>query len=232
MLKKFYMPNINLVHIHLTSYTKALCFKISKGFLEYDNLESLLDLIDYIKTNTKIELVGQPDKIRVSENNFVYRQRLFFTTLADIFILCGRENIEILFTDVVYITTQNAKPDQNEEKYLTYYAAQQGFDNYNEWLLNTCKIYIMFYLRLKNIEHISTIDDEALLYIKDKKGCLDRAPYLMSIYDLKHKKYIVFQQTDLEDPRLYTQSSSNSVLTYGFTNRNILEDKKKGLFQK
>ena len=226
------MPNINLVHIHLTSYTKALCFNISKGFLEFDSLENLLDLIDYISCSTNIELVGQPDKVRIDTDLFVYRQRIFFTTLADIFSLCGQESIEILFTDTVYFITQNVSLDVNEEKYLSFYAKQQGFDNYNDWLLNTCKVYIMFYLRLKNIEHISLIDDEALQYIKDRKGCLDRAPYLMSIYDLKQKNYIVFQQTDLEDPRLYTPSKANSILNYGFTNRNVLDDKKRGVFSK
>ena len=231
MEKKFYIPSINLMHINLTSYTKALCLCINRGYLEFDNLKDLLDIIDYIRDKTKIEIVGNTDKIRVDNDKYVYRQRLYFIAIVDIFKLCEKFKVEFCFTDDIYFLTKTLKNNVTEQKYLDYYANKLGYSKYSEWLLNVCKIYIMFYLRLKNIEHLSNIDEDVEQFIHSKKGYLDRAPYFMSICDMKNKNFVVFQQTDLEDPCLYTTNNTNSILAYGFTNRNILDDKKKGLLK-
>lgn len=213
----------------LDSSNKALCFCINKGYIESDELEPLYYLRETIAGNKDwIYNVGKIDKIHLGGKNFCYRQRIFFTDFLKTCQLCKENGIIVQTTPAFKISITNIVSCSEELKYLEWYANvfSESVDNY---LTNTCKV--QMYSLLNDNLMLSPLKYEVEEILKHKEGYLERAPFLAMRYDNVSNTSQIFIPAKNDDRRLYTTDNLQLTDTYGFSERLIEKDTKKGVFK-
>ena len=230
--KCFYIPDINLMHVRLNDTVKALCYGITRGYFETNTLADMLEIIDALK-DLGVTLVFNVDKVKVADTRVVYRQRVFFTKFDKILDVCVKYNCNINCVDDIALSEPCYRFLDKDMPYLIKYADKLNMD-VETWLVLVFKYYCTVYLQAKHIEHLSLIDDSCREELVGVKGLLDRAPYFLSVCDIKNKHFVVLQHFDVCNEQLYTiiENGTTSMFSYGFTNLNVMADKKQGLFVK
>lgn len=227
--KYFYIPMINLMHVCVNEGIKALCYGVTRGYFETDSLEGMFEIIDNV--DDSIKLVDKIDKVRLKNGLVVYRQRVYFKRLETIARFCEIQQINFELTDNIALTKSSYKNISKDMPYLEFYAKKLGMSVEN-WLILVFRFYCYLYLKHKHLLDLSHVDEIVESELKTVKGLLDRAPYFLSVCDIPQLKYVVLQEFDIEDARLYTidTNGTSSFFNYGFTNITVLRDKKAGLF--
>lgn len=212
---------------------KALCLVVNKGYFETVTLDGMLDILDKCSDIDSIVFVGEVEKIKLSEtSDIVYRQRIFFKSLSELLDLCKLKAIQFNLADDFQVSINNLVNCKDALDFLEIYAMQHN-ESISTWLTNVCKFHIVAVLQTKDMFYLSQLDEEMEEIIKGKYGYLDRAPFLVSSYNISNKTSSIFLETDIHDDRLYSFSiKDRDVLDYGYTSRNIANDIKAGVFKR
>lgn len=209
---------------------KALCFVINKGYLEIADLRSMLKILDEIKGTDGFVLVGKIEKVRLKANkDIVYRQRIFFKSLKSMLSICKVFGIRFELGDDFHITINNVLNCVDDLVYLERYSAK--FDEpIDVWLTNCCIVHL--HSLLLNMGMHSDLTEKFHKVLKGKRGYLDRAPFLISSYNIEKKSSAIFLELDTKDTRLYSKDIKEKLfIEYGYTDCNVAEDIKGGAFK-
>ena len=211
----------------ISKNNNGLAFLVNKGYFELVDLQSMLYLLDYCQENTDndIVLVGKLNKVRLKSGKIVYRQRVFFRDLSKMLDCCRLFGLKIIVPKKAEVTMNNMVNCRDELKYLEWYAMKynQTIDDYLLWTFK-----IQFHLLLKQERIYSGLQQSIDNFLKDKKGYLDRAPFIVRRYSIKEHSSSMFFYSDYSNESLFTPN----LESYGYTDRNKASDTKKGVFHK
>lgn len=213
----------------LEKNNRALCFCINKGYIESDELEPLYYLRETIGGNDDwIYNVGKIDKIHLGSKKFCYRQRVFFTDFLKTCQLCKENGIIVQTAHTFKISITNIISCTDELKYLEWYASVFS-ETVDTYLTNTCKV--QMYSLLNDNLMLSPLKYEVEEILKNKEGYLERAPFLAMRYDNQYNTSQIFIPSKNDDRRLYLTENLQFTDTYGFSEKLIEKDSKKGVFK-
>lgn len=205
----------------LEGKNQALAYCLNKGYLDFADLNNLLEVLDQLKTSDNFVLVGDTERV-LSNKKVSYRQRIFFKSLNKLIEVCKRNGVIIEIAEDFRININNVLNCLDELVFLERYARRfsQDIDTY---LTHTCLV------RLNNIFRQGSVGfnlnrniDELL---EDKLGYLDRAPFVISDYSISEKTSSIFLETYVDDIRLYSSRVNvNNSIDFGYTSDNVKED--------
>ena len=226
---KFVIPFTGkMFRSNIDKHNKALCFLINKGYIETDNLEAILYILDSITAVDNVTLVGSINKIK-GKGNICYRQRIFFKSLIDMLKFCKLEGLRFELASDFRVTINSILNCVDELVYLERYAMHFS-ETIDEWLTNCCIVHLNYLLI--SLDMYSSLAKCSERILRDKKGYLDRSPFLVSSYDIREHKSGIFLECPLGDKRLYSVTPQNKDdMIYGYTTKNIELDKKAGVFK-
>ena len=209
---------------------KALCFVINKGYLEISDLNTMLNIQDEFAKLDGVIFVGKTEKIRLkATKTIVYRQRLFFKSLRSVLGICKVLGLRFELGDDFHITVNNVLNCIEDLKYLERYSLKFK-EPIDVWLTNCCIIHL--HVLLKNMKMHSNLGTRVTKILNNKVGYLDRAPFLVSSYNIDTKSSAIFLELDTTDKRLYSKDIKEKLfIEYGYTDCNIKEDIRKGVFK-
>lgn len=211
----------------LEGKNQALAFCLNKGYLDFADLSDLLLILDCLKESNSFILVGSIEKI-ISGNKLTYRQRIFFKSLNKLIEVCKHNGIIIEISKDFRININNVLNCLNELVYLERYARRfsQDIDTY---LTNTCLVRLNNIFKQGSVKYVlnKNIDD----LLSDKYGYLDRAPFVISDYDISSNTSGIFLESYVDDIRLYSAKVNvNNSILFGYTSNNVQEDMEKRCF--
>lgn len=218
---KFVLPCAGkMFKSNISKKDKALCFVLNKGYFETEKLDDMLALLSDVADIKDLILVGSINKVRLKRTRkIVYRQRLFIKSLGVLLRLCKVDGIWFEVSRNFRITTNNLMNCRDELVLLERYARR--FDEtIDTWLTNCCLIELYYYLKSMNIH--TNLKHFVQNRLKDKVDYLDRAPFLISSYDIEKKTSGIFLDFE-DDVRLYDEVGT-SLLDIGYTDSNVKKD--------
>lgn len=200
---------------------KALCFVFNKGYLQTTDLNTLLTFEKAIEEdNVDVVLVGDLDRVKLTKGVVVYRQRIFFHSIVSVLKLCKIFGVAVTVPNDFRIDISNVVAIRSKLPVIEIYAQNQG-ETITEYLTNTCLV--NFYIMLDYLGMYSSINERMEKFLANKKGYMNRAPFLVGNYGKGHST--LFLHANKKDERMYTGVSSDvSDLDYGFTEENIKKD--------
>lgn len=211
----------------LEGKNQALAYCLNKGYLDFADLADLLSVLDYLKSSDSFVLVGSIEKV-LSGDKLTYRQRIFFKSLNKLIEVCKRNGIVIEVSKDFRININNVLNCLDELVYLERYARQfsQDIDTY---LTNTCLVRLNNIFKQGSVKYELNRDIDDLLI--DKYGYLDRAPFVVSDYDISSNTSGIFLEAYVDDMRLYSgKVNVNNSIVFGYTTNNVQEDIEKRCF--
>lgn len=208
---------------------KALCFVINKGYFETADLQAMLSILDDFSQFKEIIRVGNIEKVRLKSGFIVYRQRIFFKSLKTVLNLCKVLGLRFELSSDFKISINNIMNCVEELVYLERYAKR--FDeSIDEWLTHCC-IIELFNL-LKSMGMYSDLGKLVNKYLSNRQGYLDRAPFLVSSYNIDASNSGIFLGFQPDDRRLYSsRAEGKDVLKLGYTVKGVEQDIKGGKFK-
>lgn len=217
---------------NISKKNKALCYVLNKGYIETSELETMLYILDSMGADSAIIIkVGNIEKIVLSDTqNVVYRQRLFFKDITKLLGYCKLYCLSIEIPQTFNITINTIMNCQKELPYLERYAAKQGI-TINQYLVD-CFL-IIFDDMLRSLHLNYNLNTDIDLILEDKIGFLDRAPFLISSYNIENHSSGVYINMDdkkslFKDMRKYSQEYSLENMNFGYTDFNIQYDIRRG----
>ncbi len=225
---KLVIPHASNMHwSNVAKDNQALCFIVSRGYVETDTLFEMLKLQESLEAEEGIfKLVGNIDKILLDNEDIVYRQRVYFSDIKRMFEVCCKHSLGVEIPTDFHIPMESLISCMEVLPELKKYARQQG-ETVNTYLVNTCIIHI--HCLLKSLGMYSGLRDYVADALEGKYGYMDRAPFLLGNYSFEHKTSTVLLETNLKDTHLYSMPiKERSNLVYGYTTHNVLVDKRKG----
>lgn len=211
----------------LEGKNQALAYCLNKGYLDFADLADLLSVLDYLKSSDSFVLVGSIEKV-LSGDKLTYRQRIFFKSLNKLIEVCKRNGIVIEVSKDFRININNVLNCLDELVYLERYARQfsQDIDTY---LTNTCLVRLNNIFKQGSVKYELNRDIDDLLI--DKYGYLDRAPFVISDYNIASNTSGIFLEAYVDDMRLYSgKVNVNNSIVFGYTTNNVQEDIEKRCF--
>lgn len=215
---------------NISKTDKALCFVLNKGYLEFSDLASLLNILDIFSEVKGIILVGKIDKVRLkSTKAIVYRQRIFFKSIKTLLSYCKVHGIRIDVPDSFHISIGNLMNCLEELPYIEKYASRLN-ETIESWLTHSCLIH--FHYLLESMDMYSPLERCLEIELDRKIGYLDRAPFLIASYNIDNHTSALFLDLDTGNKKLYSSEVSKDKLciNYGYTDKNVKEDEKGGVF--
>lgn len=204
---------------------KALCFVLNKGYIQTTDLNTLLAFEKAIEDEKlDIVLVGELDRVILSgSKKIVYRQRLFFHSIVAVLKLCKTFGVAITVPNDFEIDISNVVLVRSKLPAIERYAQEQG-ETITKYLTHTCLV--NFYIMLDYLGMYSSIGVKMEKFLSDKKGYMNRAPFLVGSYGKEHSS--LFLHANKKDKRMYTGVSDDVTdLDYGFTEVNVRNDRAK-----
>lgn len=207
---------------------KALAFCINKGYFETDELVNMIEILNHIQGNETIILVGYVEKVQ--SDQLRYRQRVFFKSLKEMLSVCKKFGIKVIFPLDFHIDINCVMNILNELPYLERYAHSFG-ETIEEYLTNT--FFIQMHYTLNSVNMYSDLADRVNYILRDKEGYMNRAPFLISSYNIDRKSSSVFLNLDFDDKRLFNCTMTPDIddIDYGFTDKIVEKDRKAGVFK-
>lgn len=209
---------------------KALCFVLNKGYFETLDLMSMLSILDDTESIKDFVLVGKIEKVRLKKSGLVvYRQRIFFKSLNVLLKFCKSFGLRFELSRDFHITINNILNCVDDLVYLERYAKR--FDeSIDVWLTHCCIIELYYYLKSMNM--YSNLERLVNNYLKNRIDYLDRAPFLISSYNIDNKSSGIFLGFNAEDKRLFDEGVTGvELLKVGYTIKNVEKDIKEGRFK-
>lgn len=200
---------------------KALCFVINKGYIETARLDTLYYMLEDVSKLKWLVFVGGINKVS-TKSGIRYRQRVFFKSFVEMISLCKSQGITIELDDDFEIDINNVMFCLNDLKYLELYARQHN-QNIDRYLTETCICQMSLLLKSKKFD--SPINDRAEHILRGRIGYLDRAPYLVSSYNIENHTSSIYIPSNVDDNRIV------SVDRFGYIESIVKHDKEKGVFQ-
>lgn len=229
---KFVVPRAGkMFKSNLSKEGKALAFCLNKGYFETQTLEDMQEVLATISDNENFILVGEIDKVKIPEqHSVIYRQRLFFKSLKDLLDICKGIGIKIYFPDSFRIDTNHLMNVIEELPALERYAYRYK-ETIDDWLTHCLWIDVHYLLKAQNM--YSDLESRVSDVLSDKEGYMNRAPFLISSYNIdKHFSAIFLHLMEEEgDTRLFTVRIDQNAkdLVYGYTDDNVKRDRKRGV---
>lgn len=204
---------------------KALCICLNKGYLQTNTLEDMLEITSDMVSSKYFKLVGEIEKVRlIKSDTIVYRQRVFFKSIVELVACCQKFAVDLNFTDDFYITINSCMNVLSSLVYMERYAKQWGID-IDTWLRTTCIVQLHQLLEQKGLP--SVFADRAKEILKGKKGYLDRAPFLVSYYDIDKHTSSVYIPLNTDNKQYYSDADLTK-LNFGYTVKNVEKDVREG----
>lgn len=196
----------------------GLAFTLNKGYFEMENLDILLYLLDYCKdSDLGIKLVGSTNKVHLSSGRIVYRQRVYFDDISKVIGVCKAFALQVHISSKLQVTLDNVTKCLKDIPCLEAYANKFN-ESVDTYLLWGFKIQLDKLLTGEGVT--STWSSEISQHLKNKKGYLDRMPYLVRHYDADSNPEL-FKIVDTSDIRLFTTKD------WGYTTRHKASDIRK-----
>lgn len=213
----------------LAKKSQALAFCLNKGYFEFEQLSDLYIVIEQLKDSKTFVLVGEIDKIVMIDGSYRYRQRIFFKSLLELIDCCRKNVLTIEISEEFNFNINSVMNCLDELVYLERYSNNFSQD-INEYLKYTCicRLYLVF--EASRINYNLNCDIDSIL--ENKFGYLDRAPFVISSYNIDDKMSSIFLDDGIDDIRLYSMrvDKLNSIL-FGYTSETIKIDINKGCFR-
>jgi len=206
---------------------QALCFLLNRGYFEASSLED----ISFVKENIQadsITYVGNIEEIRQFDNTVVYQQRVIFRNLTVMLNHCRIAGVYFMLGNDFHVTVESLQDCFSEFKCMKYYSWKFN-EPIDVWLTNCCIIHVHELLKAMNI--YTELGSRVDRILCNRIGYFDRAPFLLARYNKNEKTSSIYLETDINDRRLYSMNIlDKSNLNYGYTLKNIKNDRKEGLF--
>ena len=215
----------------ISKTNKALCFTVNKGYFQTKTLQQMLDIIDVIQDidSDTIVFVGKIDKVRKTNGELVYRQRVFTHSLISLFKFCKRLGVAVCIPPEFEVTINNVLNVKPELVYLERYAKEYN-QSITTYLTNTCILQI--YNLLLYLNMYSDIFITADKILKGKQGYMMRAPFLVGRYSIDTKSSSIYINKQIDCREAYVGLDGDvTTLDYGYTDENIALDKKRGILK-
>lgn len=220
---------------------KVLLLVLNKGYIEADNLETCYYVTAFLDShrNDFFVPVGNIEKIKLSRSKkVVYRQRIYFKSFATFLKVMKELQASIVIDRNFEVSTNTLMNVLSELPILERYAKDVKSD-VNTWLTHVCKILI--YEACKKLDMCDRINltEDVYKVSKGVTGYLNRAPLLCGSYSVINHTSSVFRVEDISNQTLYDEDifdknivgESKELLDYGYTDNNVKQDIKKGVFK-
>lgn len=215
-----------LVRTNIGRNNSALCFLMNRGYFDTDTLSDMERLTKQICELDGTKLVGGIDKV-VFSNQVRYRQRVVFNDLLGVMEVCKMHGAGCSLSDDFRVTIDSVIDCSEDLRYLQYYA-RSYYQTVDTFLTNTCKIQFSLMAESKHMNN--PLDEEISHILQGKRGYMDRAPFLLSKYNLSTGKSAIFIPKLKVDKSMYNEVKPNQFLDYGYTEKMVLKDRKGGIF--
>lgn len=215
-----------LIKTRLALNNRAVCFVLNKGYLECSSLELLLLALSDIEDSESIMIVGSTDKINKGNNIVYYRQRIFFKSLKDIILYCKNFGVVLEVSKDFSISINNIINCKDDLVYMERYAYKFN-ESIDTWLTNVCLIQLYNMCSYYGLNDV-ILNNDIKEVLKTKVGYLDRAPFLVSEYNLDLKRTSIFLDLSINDLRQYSDIPIRKDKV-GYTFMNVKRDKKLGV---
>lgn len=203
---------------------QLLAFCLNKGYFETDTYDEMLDIVETL--DEKFIQIGDIQKVQLDLSGIVFRQRIFFKSLKELLELCKLNGIKIIIPDDFHIDINNVMNILDELPNIERYAQKEG-QTIEVWLTNTLFVNLNYLLEQQNM--YSDVKQRVSDILDYRIGYMNRAPFLISSYDIDKKYSAVFLHlSDTKDERLISIKPDDTILRYGYTDNNIKLDKKGG----
>lgn len=214
---------------NVSKTNKALCFMLNKGYFEIDTKEDFDSLLATIESYDTVVPVGDMEAVRLVGGNIIYRQRVYYTSLYQVLKLSKEFALGIALDSNFGIKIQNILGVCDYLKYIEVYT--EGKEKLIDTYLTNC-LTIQLYNVIEQFGLYSNLEESVESILENKKGYMDRAPFLLSTLCKKEKKSSIFLPLNFSDERMYSITvDDRKILNYGFTLSNLKEDMKKGVFK-
>lgn len=213
---------------------KVLLLVLNKGYIETNTLDVCYYITAFLDTHRGgiFVPVGNIEKVKLTgSNTVVYRQRIYFKSFSVFLRVMKELNASIIISDDFRVTTNTLMNVLDDLPKLERYAKDFKMD-VDSWLTKVCKILI--YEACKKLDMCDMINLNTSVYDlpKDITGFLNRAPLLCGSYSIVNHTSSVFMVEDTSNKVLYDNDTYyKSAINYGYTDNNIKEDIKKGVFK-
>ena len=223
---RFVIPRAGKMFItNIARDNRALAFTINKGYFETDTLDDLLDIME----NCNLEgfkFIGNVDKVDTG-TSVVYRQRIYFNNFKDMIAFSKRFGVKTIIPDSFNIEIDCVTNILSTIPVIEKYAKAQN-ELIHTWLTNTLIVNLHFLLEYTELD--SNLNDKVDAILKNRKGYMDRAPFLFSHYDINTNNSAIFLHLqNCLDERVFTIQIHTSDINFGFTTKNIKADRKGGI---
>lgn len=238
-----------MFYSYISKDDKALCFMLNKGFIESKSLEVCYAFSLFLDNTLgdSFTIVGKIDKVRLTNDTIVYRQRVLFTSLSLLLPILSNFNVVLTIPKTFKIGISQMSRCFDSIPSLESYMEFKSSAKYtlDTWLTDCCLIQLLIFCNIEKVEFNSYRSINDILI----PGLLDRAPYVCGSFDSKlHKssvlipprEYLVIKNTLGVDIDILTNSlelqhdtlsknysilyKNESIPIYGFTTRNIKQD--------
>lgn len=222
----FYIPcSGKMFFSSIGKHDKALCICLNKGYLQTETLEEMIEIVQEMISSKYFKMVGEIEKVRlIKSNTVVYRQRVFFKSIVELVSYCQKFAVDLNFTDDFYITINSCMNVLDSLVYLERYARKEGVA-IDVWLRDTCIVQLHQLLEQRGLP--SVFKDRVKDILKGKKGYLDRAPFLVSYYDIDTHTSSVYIPLSTDNKQYYSNADITKF-NFGYTIKNVEKDVKEG----
>ena len=221
-LYRLYIPRAGKMFMsNISKDNQVLVYCLNKGYFETDTLDDMKYILTECENNSSgdnFKLVGDIQKVDIEYVGQVYRQRVFFKSLKEILTVCSMNMVQVIFPLNFHIDINNVMNVLDYLPALEKYAYEQDGETIEEFLTNSFKIMINELLKHFNIHSQYKEEVERFLENKDLFTYINRAPYILSSYNIDQHTSAIFQ--------IFRKDSTNNM--QGFTKLNLEADKKQG----
>lgn len=250
-LKLVLVTPSRLVYSNAGDKDLAVCYSITKGYIEARGTKAINLFKLYISRLADIREVGSIDKVLMRDGSTVYRLRIDFLNLVGLLSCLGKAGVPLEVARDFKITREHlVNLDLGDVVLLDNYFLKQDINLFSgdtlNWLTTCLLLQLGILCSIKNVE-LRCYDISRL---KTYDGVLYRSPFLCGSYPNSFRKSsIVLFNLDRGETSLYEKgyklfdnleklgdnkycvrnrivNSLNSYYMYGFTRRNIYMDSK------
>lgn len=217
---------------------KVLLLVLNKGYIESDSIETCYYVTVFLAThkNDFFVPVGNIEKIRLNKTGkIVYRQRIYFKSFSTFLRVMKELNAHIIIDNNFRVSTNTLMNVIDDLPILERYAKIVKSD-VNTWLTNVFKILIYEACKKYDMCDMINLSDYVYKLSRGSVGYLNRAPLLCGSYSVIHHTSSVFRVEDLSNKVLYDsdfidKEQKCNLLCYGYTDKNVKNDIKRGVFK-
>lgn len=157
---------------------KALCFSLDRGYIESRSYDACVITSRFLDLTLKSNfiLIGKVDKVLLKSGEVVYRQRVYFTSIATLVKISANFGIDIIITDSFKVGISQISRCVDWVSDLEMYSKNLLSDglSLDMWLTYCCIVQLYILCEEESVRLVLPKPIES--YLVD--GLLVRAPYI------------------------------------------------------